>query len=143
MKEIVNDKMHGEGKLTYQGIYEYNGEFKDGSFNGYGVLTRKDGFGHIIEKCDGKFENGKFIEGFLIKDINRGIWTGYRYEGNFEDSERNGNGQFISYYSGTVFEGTFQMDIVMVVALLHILMGVNIRVSGIIIILGGVGLIQK
>ena len=37
----------------------------------------------------------------------------------------------------------FQMDIVMVVALLHILMGVNIRVSGIIIILGGVGLIQK
>ena len=32
--------------------------------NGYGVLTRKDGFGHIIEKCDGKFENGKFIEGF-------------------------------------------------------------------------------
>ena len=103
----VNDKMHGEGKLTYQGIYEYDGEFKDGSFNGYGVLTRKDGFGHIIEKCDGKFENGKFIEGYLIKDINRGIWTGYRYEGNFEDSEINGNGQFISYYSGTVFEGTF------------------------------------
>ena len=72
-------------KLTYQGIYEYNGEFKDGSFNGYGVLTRKDGFGHIIEKCDGKFENGKFIEGFLIKDINQAFWTGYRYEGNFED----------------------------------------------------------
>lgn len=101
------DKMHGEGKLTYQDKYEYKGEFKDGSFNGYGVLIRYDGFGHIIEKSDGKFENGKFIEGYLIKDINRGYWKGFRYEGDFEDSDINGNGIMISYRSGEEYEGFF------------------------------------
>jgi len=103
----ANDKMHGEGKLTYQGMYEYNGVFKDGSFNGDGVLTRYDGFGHVIEKSDGKFENGKFIDGHQIKDITRGFWIGFRYEGNFEDASINGNGLMISYEDGTEFEGIF------------------------------------
>jgi len=102
-----NDKMHGEGKLTYQSMYEYNGEFKDGSFHGEGILIRYDGFGHIIEKSDGRFEYGEFIEGYLIQDINRGYWKGCRYEGNFEDGSINGNGIMITYETGTIFEGEF------------------------------------
>ena len=99
--------MHGEGKLTYQSTYEYIGGFKNGSFYGEGILTRHDGFGHIIKKSAGRFENGEFIEGYLIEDINRGDWKGYKYEGNFEDGAINGNGIMISYASGRIYEGNF------------------------------------
>lgn len=102
-----NDKMHGEGKLTYQSTYEYIGGFKNGSFYGEGILTRHDGFGHIIKKSAGRFENGEFIEGYLIEDINRGDWKGFKYEGNFEDGAINGNGIMISYASGKIYEGNF------------------------------------
>ena len=86
------------GKYTDPDGNVYEGEMKDGKFNGYGRKIITDG--RILE---GYFSNGVFIKGYFL-NIN-----GYHYVGSFTDSKL--NGVAASIYDGKVYVGDFVNDI--------------------------------
>ena len=51
---VVNHRMNGQGKLTYENGDHYEGNFNDGVFEGQGVFTSHSGW---IYK--GEFKNGQ------------------------------------------------------------------------------------
>ena len=55
---------HGQGKLTEEGDYEYEGEFCHGEFHGKGTFKDLRGDGYVQE---GTFESGTFVEGSFTK----------------------------------------------------------------------------
>ena len=72
---------------------KYEGEFKDGNFNGQGTYIFPDGTKYI-----GQFKDGKFS--------GKGIYNsddGIRYEGEFKDGEFNGQGTY-TFPDGTKYE---------------------------------------
>jgi len=91
----INDKCNGRGKFTCTiGVYE--GEYKDGMFNGKGIY---------------KFNNGEIYEGeySFNKRTGKGKYTyssGDIYEGDWVDGTRHGKGKYIRK-DGTVYEGDF------------------------------------
>lgn len=76
--------------------YIYNGEFRNGKFDGIGLFTQEDG-----QTYYGSYKNG-LKHGY-------GVHTqpeDQRYEGDFENDKPNGDGK-IFYANGTVYEGEF------------------------------------
>ena len=72
--DFLNGNFEGEGKLIIKDIIEYRGYFKNGKFNGYGMLTNLNNGETIIGNFIDGIINGNGIQYFSNKDI---------YEGNF------------------------------------------------------------
>ncbi len=100
------DKLQGQGKVTFRDGSIGEGEFKDGVLSGQGTMTRPDGsieqgefrMGSLykgkITHLDGKvwegtFENGKLYEGKITHRDGK-VW-----DGTFENGKLNGPGKFI------------------------------------------------
>ncbi|MBD2770783.1 protein kinase domain-containing protein [Iningainema tapete] len=70
----------------FSGVVRYDGEFKDGKFNGCGNLTRGNG-----ERYLGQFENNSF------QGIGKYSWkNGCQYVGEFKNNQFDGQGTWIS-----------------------------------------------
>ena len=78
--QIVNHRMNGQGKLTFENGDVYEGQFENGSFNGKGIFKAKTGWsyegdfkkgqphgqGKLIAK-DKKVYEGRFKQGIYQK----------------------------------------------------------------------------
>jgi hypothetical protein len=79
----------------------YEGEFREGTFNGHGVYQSTDG-----RRYEGEFRDGKLY--------GRGVYTwpnGSRYEGEWRDGTVNGMGKLITasgIFDGTWMDGCFR-----------------------------------
>lgn len=105
---IKNSQMHGVGKITYANKFQYDGEWKFGKKEGFGLLTFPCGSEYL-----GRFENDKMHgEGVIWigeKESFTGSWENgkiigegihYRpdgsiFTGQFEDGEKNGKGMIV------------------------------------------------
>ena len=99
--EWKNDKLNGKGRLfSINGDY-YEGFFKDGIIEGYGMYySKKSGYKYM-----GDFKNYKFHgKGKLIYDDKM------TYEGNFFEGYKNGEGK-LTFKDGAYYEGNFEKNI--------------------------------
>jgi len=99
----VNGLADGQGLA--RGIAEYEGGFKAGKKNGYGVKTWPNGDryeGHFVE--DRKEGRGVYTWG-------RGPWQGERYEGPYVNDMRQGEGTY-TWPTGDVYRGPFDKDLI-------------------------------
>jgi len=95
--KYVGGQKNGQGKLLLPNESEYEGNFKNNEFDGYGVFKSKtyNYWGNFIEgKKNGK---GKYED--LIKDS--------IYEGEFVDDKKNGYGEE-KYNDGIIYKGQFK-----------------------------------
>ncbi|MDD2688968.1 MAG: hypothetical protein PHT41_02290 [Candidatus Omnitrophica bacterium] len=91
-----NGMFDGKGALIWTNGSKYEGEFKDGLMNGKGVFTQRNG-----DKYEGDFKDG-YMDG-------KGIFIygeGTKYEGEFKDGYPNGKGSLIRL-NGEKYEGDF------------------------------------
>ena len=87
----------GYGKRTLADGSVYEGQFKDGDFEGKGTLTYPNG-----QQYTGEFKFGLFDgEGVLVYS------DGSKYEGQFREGALNGQGT-ITYADGTQYKGSFK-----------------------------------
>lgn len=126
-----NGAMNGEGKVIEVGAFEYEGELRNDTIHGKGIL-RMDGYSYI-----GTFEEEVFVHGKVIypnEEIYIGSWdslyvsteigemTGYRsgyglmiysngdvYDGNWVKDKRCGSGK-ITYSDGSEIECQWKDD---------------------------------
>lgn len=101
---LEGDCQNGKGKLKTI-WYTYEGDFKDGKFDGYGKFETINGYQNIYgyqqKKYEGEFKNGEFHgEGKLEKSEGT-------YEGGFANGKFHGKGAF-TYPTGRVVKGTFE-----------------------------------
>ena len=102
--EFLNGERNGKGiEFRYDGLIVFEGEFKDGKRNGKGKEYNREG--EVIfegeyrngKKWNGKgcqYYNGKYYEIQNGKGlVNESDFTGYFYEGEYSNGERNGNGR--------------------------------------------------
>ena len=92
--KYIGGQKNGQGKLLLPNDSEYEGNFKNNEFDGYGVFKSKvyNYWGNYTEgKKNGK---GKFKD--LIKES--------IYEGEFIDDKKNGYGEE-KYSGGTIYRG--------------------------------------
>ncbi len=95
--KYIGGQKNGQGKLLLPNDSEYEGNFKNNEFDGYGVFKSKvyNYWGNYTEgKKNGK---GKFKD--LIKES--------IYEGEFIDDKKNGYGEE-KYSDGTIYRGYFK-----------------------------------
>ena len=98
--KIAEGKRNGTGQLIYQDGTQYEGNFKDNEFDGYGVYKCKLYIykgNYISGKMNGK---GKY-EDLIKKSI---------YEGDFVDDKKNGYG-IEKYSDGSIYKGEFKNDV--------------------------------
>ena len=98
--KIADGKRNGPGKLIYPDGAQFEGNFKDNEFDGYGVYKCKS----YIYKGDyicGK-KNGKGTYEDLIKNS--------IYEGEFVEDKKNGYG-IEKYSDGSIYKGEFKNDV--------------------------------
>ena len=96
--EFKDGKYNGKGTMTFADGRVYKGEFKDGEWNGRGIQYNADG----TKWYDGEFKDGKYN--------GKGTMTsaeGAVYEGEFKDGEWNGHGK-CTWPDGDVYEGEFK-----------------------------------
>jgi len=101
-----DDKMHGEGIYTVNN-YQYKGQFNDGNFNGNGSLITLNLWGDTLNKFEGEFEDGKFINGTVIEE-DRSLYTGYRYVGEYKLGKRDGYGSYYAYENDYMYMGEWK-----------------------------------
>ncbi|CAM2961066.1 signal peptide [Streptococcus acidominimus] len=78
--KIANNRMNGQGKLTYKNGDTYEGSFKNGVFSGQGTYTSEKGWTYIgefkkgqpdgqgtLKTTNGKTYKGKFKQGIYQK----------------------------------------------------------------------------
>ena len=95
--EFKDGKYNGKGTMTSADGDVYEGEFKDGDWNGHGKCTFADGDVYEGEFIDGEFNgHGKYT--FADEDV---------YEGEFKDGKYNGHGT-MTFADGDVYEGEFK-----------------------------------
>jgi hypothetical protein len=93
----VNNKKNGQGKLILGGQNVYEGNFKNGEYDGIGVFKNKNYIykgGFIAGKKHGK---GK-LEDLINKSV---------YEGEFKNDHKDGYG-VEKYMDGSVYKGDFK-----------------------------------
>ena len=91
-------KLHGQGRIDWDGGRSYVGTFVDGYMQGHGKLT---GPGYVYV---GQFKRGN-LHG--KGKISRG--DNYTYEGDFSQNRMQGHGK-LTYAKGFSFEGQFKND---------------------------------
>ncbi|WP_165212467.1 MORN repeat-containing protein [Streptococcus tangpeifui] len=77
---VKNNKMNGEGKLTYKNGDQYEGDFVNGQFEGQGTFKAKSGWTYkgefskgqangkgTLTTADGKKYSGRFKQGIYQK----------------------------------------------------------------------------
>tara|TARA_Y100000766_G_scaffold264444_1_gene257267 strand:- start:542 stop:1072 length:531 start_codon:yes stop_codon:yes gene_type:complete len=100
------DRCIGTWKYNFpksESTAEYNGEWKNGERNGYGILILKISKSRL-DKYEGEFKNGK--------RTGKGTYSfsnGDRYVGNFIDGEKIGRGEY-TFANGDRYIGEFQGD---------------------------------
>jgi len=94
--EFRDGNFNGEGHYTWIGG-EYKGKFQNGAFEGAGVCSYDDG-----TKYEGGFKDGKRW-GFGIMSFQ----SGDRYEGEFCEGRRHGNGKYF-FKNGDSHEGCYE-----------------------------------
>ena len=113
---VRDEKIHGEGKLTFPDGRIYVGEFADGQIEGEGIYTYPDGRSYVGEFRKGtrngygilEFPSGEIYEGQWLDDKKNGpgilIWPdGEKYVGGFRDGKMDGKGTY-TYSNGRVRE---------------------------------------
>jgi len=122
--ETKDNKMHGNGKFTFDDEYVYEGMFENGKRVGRGKLYFPDsedakmyeGFFNDEFTCDieGKilYSNGDIYEGFWNDGMYHGhgkyiYANGNIYEGSFKNDKKYGYGKII-YSNGNIYEGYFK-----------------------------------
>lgn len=96
---VVDSKKHGQGKFSFANGNSYEGYFENDVKHGYGVFTWTDGASY-----NGFFENDvKSGHGTMI------FASGDKYEGNFENDMRSGSGLY-TWADGTSYSGTFRKN---------------------------------
>jgi len=97
-EKIPEEKSSGKGYYMVEGHTYYEGEFKNGKFNGQGIRFGKG------QQIEGEFKDGEPIGKVKIWDI----WhTKLEYEGGFRDGNKNGQGKL--YYRGWQEPGKLQV----------------------------------
>jgi hypothetical protein len=95
--KIANGKRNGHGKLILPDESQYEGNFKNNEFDGYGVY-----------KCKSYIYSGDFVEG---KKSGKGKYEDLLkntiYEGEFSDDKKNGFGTE-KYDDGSIYKGEFK-----------------------------------
>ena len=95
--QIANGKRNGRGKLILPDKSEYEGDFKDNEFDGFGVFKSKS------YKYEGNFLEGKKSGKGKYEDlIKKSI-----YEGDFLEDKKNGFG-IEKYNDGSIYKGEFK-----------------------------------
>ncbi|CAF3911005.1 unnamed protein product [Rotaria sordida] len=82
--EFVDNQFHGHGMLAWSNGGRYEGNFINGTRNGYGVYYCRDG-----SKCA-----GQWVDGYMNGEGVCNWTTGDRFEGNFKHHKKNGNGTY-------------------------------------------------
>lgn len=78
--EVANNRMNGQGKLTYENGDTYQGQFKNGVFDGQGTYTAAKGWSYsgefkkgqadgqgVLKTKDNKTYKGEFKQGIYKK----------------------------------------------------------------------------
>ncbi len=132
--DCIGDCENGKGKFTFdKSLDEYEGNFQDGKFHGYGILKIHKGKNNkekiydiyegmfSLDQMEGegiyKYANGDTISGIFSKNKLNGIGTakngfiekniGYYYSGMFKDNKFDGFGVY-KYPDGSFYAGEFQ-----------------------------------
>jgi len=119
--EYKDDLPSGKGKMIFKNADYYDGDWKEGKFEGQGrfvlratgisyhgqfIQGLKDGYG-VEERGDGSKYEGHFKEG---QKHGKGLYKwaiGERYEGEFIENKMYGNGTY-SWNDGTVYVGEWK-----------------------------------
>ena len=97
--ELVNDKPHGKGTITYENGDSYEGEWKEGKKHGKGTLTTSAG-----GKYEGEWKDDE-MEG-------QGTYTwpnGDKYVGGWKEGKKHGQGTLF-FDDGSKAVGVFRED---------------------------------
>lgn len=118
--DISGLNLHGHGVAYLPDGSFYNGEFKDGLFNGNGTLVWNNGVNYVGEFRHGRMHGkgvmqspgdftyrGNFANGFFEGQGDFIRTGGYQYKGEFVHGDYEGQGRFVSD-EGYVYEGEFQ-----------------------------------
>jgi len=117
--EMQGDLRHGQGKLTFQDGRYYEGTWKLGRMEGYGVLYSRAGT--II--YEGEWRNNRYegdgiihnqnsvdlLDNYLMREFNKDEGTWLRYEGEFNNDKWNGFGKLV-LSNGDIIQGIFKLD---------------------------------
>lgn len=96
--DFYGDTMHGEGKLFYKSFCDtYEGEFKKGLIEGFGVYTWKNK----------EIYKGEFVKGKLHGKGSYFWPSGREFYGTYKDNLKEGQGEFKWKKSGTVLKCMF------------------------------------
>ena len=76
---VVNNRMNGQGKLTYENGDVYEGQFTNGVFNGQGTFTSSQGWSY-----SGSFKNGQADGQGTLKAKNEEVYTGTFVQGIYQ-----------------------------------------------------------
>ncbi|MEX2804885.1 hypothetical protein AB3329_07225 [Streptococcus sp. H31] len=76
---VVNNRMNGQGKLTYENGDVYEGHFTNGVFNGQGTFTSSNGWSY-----SGSFKNGQADGKGILKAKNGEVYTGTFIQGIYQ-----------------------------------------------------------
>ena len=96
----VNKKRNGQGKLILADQSYYEGNFKDGEFDGFGFYRTKN-YTYKGQFINGK-KNGKGkMENFSTKSV---------YEGEFKNDMKEGYG-IEKYNDGSIYKGYYKEDV--------------------------------
>ena len=108
---LKNNLLNGYGELNLNNKFIYKGNFKDGYFEGKGVLNLYDNWGDLTSERIGRFLSGKFVEGDvqeIIKDRRLQNLFGYTFNGKIKNGKYNGNGQLTHNQNDWFFDGDFE-----------------------------------
>lgn len=96
---FLNNQPHGHGVLTKNGALTYTGEFKNGAFDGFGILETISN----KSRYEGEFKNGvKEGTGIMYS-----YWQREEYHGPFVNDKYNGQGLLIHQDSCARITGKF------------------------------------
>lgn len=135
--EIFEGKRHGRGSLWFKGGERYEGEWKNGEIDGYGVYYDKSG----KKLYEGHYSKGK-REGFGIEyngkarktsgqslfgfdNFEKGNESWIKFEGHLKQNEWEGIGKLF-FVNGDMFYGEFKNNKISGKGTLHISTGVAV-----------------
>ena len=112
--KISNNLIEGYAEINLNNVYTYEGNFKNGVFNGNGNLKKYSKWGHILSSSNGIFKDGQFIDGDLTKvfSYKNPYWgtplNGYKYVGQSSNNKFNGKGKLVHNQYNWTIEGDFE-----------------------------------